>query len=64
MSEPKIPKGWRKLRKGTVLTNEDKAFFKGEGFDYTNCAGEEVGNWACDCEPYIRRVTKSGGKRK
>lgn len=56
MKTLKIPKGWRKLRKGTPLQKGDR----GWGWDtgrwfYTTLALIRVGYGAADAEPYIRR---------
>jgi hypothetical protein len=52
----KIPKGWRKLRKGTVIERGDK-FKVRVGWERSCWWGEQVGGPLC-LNTYIRRIKK------
>ena len=56
----KIPKGWRKLRKGTIICEGDKFLFdfpKNQWLS-TMAIGEKVGGGIVAMETYIRRIKK------
>ena len=55
MKTPKIPPGYRKLRKGTILRKGDKFPAAGKWFR-TMQVGDKFGN--CTASSYIRPVSK------
>jgi hypothetical protein len=62
--KPKIPKGWHKLRKGTVTRIYDNGWSVSRGWFDTWYPGHRVGHSVClDCEPYIRRNAKKKGTK-
>lgn len=57
MSKIIIPKGWRRLRRGTTIRKGDKLWVHGhEVWGCTSYAGEKIGTPLTDCL-YIRRIT-------
>lgn len=59
----RTPKGWRRLRRGTILREGDKGrFWYIRGFRYTLVAGCRAGYGAADAKFYIRRRAKSARK--
>lgn len=55
MKTPKIPKGWHKLRKGTVIKQGDKVL-SGRYWYLTGAQGSEVERHWFTQGPYIRRI--------
>jgi hypothetical protein len=64
MSKMKIPKGWRRLRRGEKIKTDDK--FRCDSYwEETSAVGAIYPNWIPkeSTAPYIRRITKKGRKK-
>jgi hypothetical protein len=68
MTTPKIPKGWRKLRAGTIIMNGDM-YFGVCSWQWRDAGAFEVGRLADRRVTYIREIrlktrTKTKGRKK
>lgn len=54
---PKIPNGWYKLKKGTIIKENDQ-FDLNNGWYNTLCNGCKVGSEGAKLSTYIRRKKK------
>lgn len=65
-AEAQIPKGWRKLRRGTLIRRGDRCRWyvpAAVGWRETECEGEKVGATAFTEVTYIRRKVKKARAR-
>jgi hypothetical protein len=61
--KPKIPRGYRKLRKGTILREGDLFELLDEsGWVETVAVGKRIGIKSYTDMPYIRRAARRGRK--